>query len=116
MFYKSFQSKKPKLKGVITNAFQTIKARKNNPGLNTIKIAYRSYFNANDRFNHYLTKRYWPYKRNSWQSNYDDFFFAVLQMNTYSYWHEFRSIVKLEDRVDFTLKLSKSLFESLKQQ
>ena len=65
MFYESHQGKSPKKKGVITNAFNTIKARKGYLGLNTIKIAYREYFNANDRFNHFLNKRYWPYKRNS---------------------------------------------------
>ena len=112
MFYESHQGKSIKKKGVLTNAFSTIHASKGYPGLNTIKIAYRSYFNANDRFNHFLDKRYWPYKRNSWQSNYDDFF-AVLQMNAYSYWHEYK---KLQDNIDwkeFTLQLSISLFQSL---
>jgi hypothetical protein len=116
MFYESHQGKSIKKKAVITNAFTTIKASKGYPGLNTIKIAYRQYFNANDRFNHFLNSRYWPYKRTSWQSNYDDFFLGVLQMNTYSYWHEYKKITNENNFIpwhDFTLQLSTSLFQSL---
>ena len=115
MYYQSYQGKKLKKKGVLTNAFSTIAARKGYPQLNVIKIAYREYFNANDRFNHFLNKRFWPYKRHSWPSNYDDFFLAVLQMNCYSYWHEQEELIEdnfIEWR-DFTRQLSISLFESL---
>ncbi len=116
MLYESQQGKIIKKKGVLTNAFTINNAPKNHHGLNVIKIAYRTYFNANDRFNHYLDKRFWPYKRVSWQSNYDDYFFATAQMNAYSLWHEYKGIVdekNFEHWSDFTLNLSLSLFETL---
>ena len=116
MLYESHQGKSIKKKGVLTNSFTIAAAPKNHHALNVIKIAYRTYFNANDRFNHYLNTRFWPYKRNSWQSNYDDFFFAVAQMNAYSYWHESQGILnedKFQHWSEFTLNLSKSLFRTL---
>jgi hypothetical protein len=111
MFYISYQKSKVKQKGILTNAFENVVAPKKYTAPNTIKIAYRTYFNFNDRFNHYLSDRYWPYKRNHWQANYDDFFFAVVQMNVFVLYHEFNE-KKLERR-EFSKNLSEEIFQSL---
>jgi hypothetical protein len=113
MFYISYQGKKVKQKGILTNAFLNTTAPKKYLAPNTIKIAYRTYFNFNDRFNLFLCDRYWPYKRNYWEANYDDFFFAVAQMNIYTLYHELNKIEVLKERREFTKELSLALFESL---
>jgi len=115
MMYNSFQTSTPHQKGVLTNAFSHRIAPKNYPPTNVIQLAYQTYFNFDDRFNHYLNNRFWPYKRNTWQSNYDDFFFGVIQMNIYTIWHEVNKLT--EDNIlwsQFTLDLSTSLFNSLR--
>jgi hypothetical protein len=113
MYYISYQSSKVKEKGILTNAFVNSCAPKNYSAPNTIKIAYRTYFNFNDRFNHFLGDRYWPYKRSYWEANYDDFFFATVQMNVYTLYHELNQIKKNVERREFSKKLSFELFESL---
>ena len=113
MYYISYQKSKVKEKGILTNAFFNVKAPTKYLAPNTIKIAYRTYFNFNDRFNHYLSDRYWPYKRNSWQANYDDLFFGVVQMNIFTLYHELNNIKENEERRKFSKKLSHELFLSL---
>jgi hypothetical protein len=113
MFYISYQGKKVKQKGVLTNAFVNSCAPKRYNPPNTIKIAYRTYFNFNDRFNHYLSDRYSIYKRNYWEANYDDFFFAVVQMNVYTLYHELNNIKIFEEYKKFTKQLSLEIFESI---
>jgi hypothetical protein len=113
MYYISYQSSKVKEKGVLTNAFVNSCAPKKYIAPNTIKIAYRTYFNFNDRFNHFLSDRYWPYKRSYWQANYDDFFFAAVQMNVYTLYHELNQIEKNVERREFSKILSFELFKSL---
>jgi hypothetical protein len=113
MFYISYQGSKEKEKGILTNAFFNVKAPTKYLAPNTIKIAYRTYFNFNDRFNHYLDDRYWPYKRNHWQANYDDLLFAVIQMNIFTLYHEFNNITEPKERRKFSKNLSVELFQSL---
>lgn len=112
MYYISYQKSKIKEKGILTNAFNNVKAPTKYSAPNTIKIAYRLYFNFNDRFNHYLDDRYWPYKRNHWQANYDEFFFATIQMNLHTIYHELNQNIDMNRR-DFSKKLSQELFEEL---
>jgi hypothetical protein len=113
MYYISYQGSKVKEKGVLTNAFVNSCAPKKYLAPNTIKMAYRTYFNFNDRFNHYLGERYWPYKRNLWEANYDDFFFALVQMNVFTLYHELNNIQEPEERRVFTKNLAQELFQSL---
>lgn len=113
MYYISYQHSKVKEKGILTNAFENVKAPTKYLAPNTIKIAYRTYFNFNDRFNHYLGDRYWPYKRNHWQANYDDFFFAVVQMNVFTLYHELNNIKEQMERRIFSKDFSNELFKSL---
>jgi hypothetical protein len=112
MYYLSYQKSKIKQKGILTNAFYNVKAPWKYPAPNTVKIAYRLYFNFNDRFNHYLDDRYWPYKRNHWESNYDELFFATIQMNLFTIYHELNKNIAI-DRKKFSKKLSEELFKEL---
>jgi hypothetical protein len=38
--------------------------------------------------------RYYPYRRDGWQQNYDDFHFTTLLWNTYAIYHEYYSLQK----------------------
>src|SRR5687768_4812121 len=81
-------------------------------GLNTIKLAYHEYFNTNDRFNHYLHKRYFPIEsRSGWRSNYTDFIFASYQMNLFTLYHEMEEVEVGTSRKTFNYMLINILKE-----
>jgi hypothetical protein len=80
---------------VLTNVFQNRdKINKKAIDNNTISDVYKLLFNGCDRYNNYLSSRYWPYRREGWQSNFDDFFFSAFGLNLYVMYHE---IVDLSD-------------------
>jgi hypothetical protein len=106
------------LVGVLTDAFNTVSSpkKKGFKQVNQIKLAYRKLFNANDRFNKYLYSRYFPYSRVGWQANYDDFFFASIQMNCYTLFHELKEFGMEDDfleRREFTRLLIDALIDAL---
>ena len=79
---------------VLTNAFthslNPLRHRKREPTRNKIWYLYEFLFNGDDRFNHFLNNKYWPYKRQGWSSNYDKFYFAALAMDMYAMGHELK--------------------------
>ena len=70
---------------VLTNAFQNrSKINKKMISTNTISDVYQFLFNGCDRFNNFLSSKYWPYRRDDgWQVNFDDFFFSAFGLNLY---------------------------------
>jgi hypothetical protein len=72
---------------LLTNAFKWQK------GQDTITsevfdVAYQHTFNTADRLNHFFHKKSYPFRREGWQHNFDDFHFTSLLWNTYVLWHE----------------------------
>jgi hypothetical protein len=99
-------------KYVLTNAFTWVMEER--PlDLLPVREAYKFYFNTCDRFNQYLHDKWWPYRRQHWQSSYDDFYFSALLMNTYVLWHE---LTKQKERMDwktFAKQLAVSLWAEI---
>src|SRR5690242_11496519 len=84
-----------------------------NIGFNTIKICYGDYFNANDKYNHFLHKRYYPYiSRAGWQCNYD-FIFAAYQMNLYTLYHEMNSLEARMSNKGFSELLRRKIIDEI---
>lgn len=99
-------------KYILTNAFE----QKETPDeLNIIFEAYEFYFNTNDRFNHFLHGKYWPYRRVGWQTNYDNFFFSTLLMDIYSIWHEIHNFEENIPWSDFCNQLSLALIQNVQK-
>jgi hypothetical protein len=95
---------------VITNAFETRKKlKKKSPDINAISETYKLLFNGCDRFNNLLNTKYWPYDRNGWQANFDDFFFSSIILNIYVSYHEVFEIETKMSFETFSLKLSKKI-------
>ena len=102
---------------VLTNAFENRKkTNKKNISTNVISDVYKLLFNGCDRYNNYLSNRYWPYRREGWQANFDDFFFAAFGMNLYVMYHEVMEISD-EEKIswsEFSLLVAKEIIDHLK--
>jgi len=79
---------------------------------NLVSDAYGYYFNACDRYNHFLARRYWPYRRPGWENSYDDFYFSALLMNVYTLWHELCNLNRCIPWDNFTAMLAASIIEA----
>ena len=84
---------------VLTNAFTHKKNKKSGrsgkrtpTSENIIWDAYEFYFNGDDRFNHFMAGKYFPYPRKGWRQSYDDLYFSVAMTNIYCLWHEIQNI------------------------
>ncbi len=53
---------------------------------------YKLLFNTCDRLNHFLGKKYYPYRREGWMYSFDDYHFTSLLWNTYVVYHEYYNI------------------------
>jgi hypothetical protein len=96
-------------KYVLTNAFTWVMNEKK-VDLLPVREAYKFFFNTCDRFNQHLHDKQWPYKRQHWKNNFDDFYFSALLMNTYVLWHEINVSVDKIPWKDFTKRLSMSVW------
>lgn len=95
---------------VLTNAFKMReKVSKKSVDVNTISETYRHLFNGCDRFNNLLNNKYWPYDRDGWQSNYDDFFFSSIILNIYVMYHEANDLVEKMSFSSFSLNLANTI-------
>lgn len=102
---------------VLTNAFENKKKGLKNisENYNAISETYRLLFNGCDRYNTYLSSKYWPYQRRGWQSNFDDFFFTSIAFNIYVLYHELiKEGEKLISWEEFCSLMSEAIFEYLR--
>jgi hypothetical protein len=84
--------------------------------INVIKECYKEHFNANDVFNHFLAKRYFPHPQKSgYESNFTDFLFAAIQMNLYTLYHEIMQEKNRMDHRKFTENLYRGLMKQLER-
>lgn len=97
---------------VLTNSFLNRKAVRK-PVINTIWHTYEHLFNSCDRFNHFLHATYWPYRRDGWQSNFDDFYFSLLVRDVYTMWHEIEQLKENIEWYKFCHKLGHDILETL---
>jgi hypothetical protein len=110
-------NKEHKKKGVLTNAFTHVKASPNYIGPNTISIAFQEYFNQCDRANSRINSFGWPFRRNGWESSYDDFFFQTILLNIYTCYHEARGLIGEANHLgptSFLESLAKELLDSIR--
>lgn len=110
--------KEYKRKAVLTNAFLEVAAPDNYIGPNTISLAFKEYFNPCDRANARINAFEWPYRRNGWESSYDDFFVQSVLLNCYTCYHEAQGLVGENNHLHtgyFLEQLSNSLMESIRR-
>lgn len=94
---------------LLTNAFEYMDDPLTEINSQIITDAYGFYFNSCDRFNHLIAKLKWPYRRSSWENNYDSFYFSMLVMNVYVAYHEVRHLETRMEWEEFGTLLATSL-------
>jgi hypothetical protein len=95
-------------KYLLTNAFRY------NPSAEPLTIfplwdAYGHLFNSADRLNHFYATRYYPYRREGWMYDFDDFHFTSLLWNTYVVFHEAHRLPANLPWGSFLIELAKEL-------
>ncbi len=70
---------------------------------------YKHLFNSCDRLNHYLFDKGYPYRREGWQYDFDDFHFTSTLWNAYVLYHEYYALPSNLSWKTFCTDLAKEL-------
>jgi hypothetical protein len=96
-----------------TNAFQYEKGKEKITS-DVFDVAYRHTFNTADRLNHFLHDKDYPFRREGWNFNFDDFLFTALLWNVYVLYHEVNQLAQRCTWDGFCTQLSHELIDSIK--